>query len=179
MRLETPRLLLRAFEDDDWQPVLEYAAHPQALRYMPGDPPDAAAARSLVRWMQAGPTDSPPHDDFAIVHRAEQRVIGWCGLGIRYDEQDQGELAYALHPDFWGAGYATEAARAVLAYGFSERSLHRIYATCRPENAGSWRVLEKVGLRREGHLRRHRWIRGAWHDSYLYAILDEEWNARG
>jgi RimJ/RimL family protein N-acetyltransferase len=69
----------------------------------------------------------------------------------------------------------TEAARAVLRFGFTELKLHRIFATCRPANIGSARVLEKLGMQREGHFRQHRWMKGAWHDSYLYAILDHEW----
>ena len=56
-----------------------------------------------------------------------------------------------------------------------ERIDHRIYATCRPPNVASWRVMEKLGMRREGHLVQHRLIKGRWQDSYLYAILDDEW----
>jgi RimJ/RimL family protein N-acetyltransferase len=63
----------------------------------------------------------------------------------------------------------------VLRYGFGELDLHRVYATCRPANDASRCVLEKLGMRREGHLRRHRWMKGTWHDSLLYAILVEEW----
>ena len=178
MLLETPHLLLREFEDDDWKAVQEYAANPAVLRYLPGDPPTEARVRQTVRWMKEGKGDNPPHYDFAVVHKFEQHLIGWCSISIRYDELQQGELAYALNPRFWGKGYATEAAHRGLDYGFSELKLHRIFATCRPENVGSWRVLEKVGLRREGHLRQHRWIRDAWQDSFLYAILDHEWKAR-
>jgi RimJ/RimL family protein N-acetyltransferase len=62
----------------------------------------------------------------------------------------------------------------VLHFGFRQLDLHRIYATCRPANVASQRVLEKVGMHREGHLRRHRWMKGRWQDSYLYAILKDE-----
>jgi ribosomal-protein-alanine N-acetyltransferase len=86
-----------------------------------------------------------------------------------------GEILYLLNRQYWGHGYATEAVRAVLGFGFRELGLHRVYATCRPANVASSRVMEKVGMQREGHLRRHRWMKGAWHDSLLYAILEDEW----
>ena len=70
-----------------------------------------------------------------------------------------------------GSGYATEAAAAVLRFGFDTLGLHRIWATCRPENLGSSRVLEKIGMQREGHLRDHVMVRGAWQDSLLYAAI--------
>jgi [ribosomal protein S5]-alanine N-acetyltransferase len=69
----------------------------------------------------------------------------------------------------------TEAARAVLELGFVQVGQHRIYATCRPENISSQRVLEKIGMTREGHLRQDKWMKGQWRDSFLYAMLVDEW----
>ena len=80
-----------------------------------------------------------------------------------------------LHPAQWGRGYTTEAARAMIDFGFRELGLHRIWADCDPRNVASWRVLEKLGLRREAHLRQNARIKGEWVDSLLYAILDREW----
>ena len=101
-----------------------------------------------------------------------------CFLTLRYDELRRGEIGYLLDLRYWGRGYATEAARAVLDFGFRELDLHRVYATCRPANVASIRVMEKLGMRREAHFRQHRWMKGAWQDSYLYAILDHEWKAQ-
>jgi RimJ/RimL family protein N-acetyltransferase len=178
MLLQTRRLILRAFEEDDWQAVYAYAANPAVLRYMPADAPTAEQVRQTVQWMIKGKEDNPPHYDFAVILKTEPHLIGWCSVSIRYDELRQGELAYAFNPQYWTQGYATEAAIGALRYGFSELDLHRIFATCRPDNVGSWRVLEKVGMQREGHLRQHRWVRDSWQDSFLYAILDYEWQAR-
>ncbi len=81
-----------------------------------------------------------------------------------------------LHRDHHGQGYATEAARALLGYGFEELDLHRIIATCQPENPASYRVMEKLGMRREGHFRQciDRG-QGVWWDEYFYALLKDEW----
>lgn len=178
MLLQTPRLILRAFEEDDWPAVYAYAANPVVFRYLPADTPTEEQVRQTVRWMIKGREDNPPHYDFAVILRNEPSLIGWCSVSIRYDELRQGELAYSFNPQYWNQGYATEAALCALRYGFLELDLHRVFATCRPDNIGSWRVLEKVGLRREGHLRQHRWVRDSWQDSFLYAILDHEWQAR-
>ena len=79
--------------------------------------------------------------------RSEETLIGQCFLLTR-DEKRQGEIGFVLNRHYWGCGYMTEAARAVLQYGFQRLNLHRIYATCRPANVASTRVLEKLGMRR-------------------------------
>ena len=147
--------------------LLAAAAISSALRAFPF----SAASTAVARYA------------FAVTLRAqdagsENTLIGTCFLSIRPDELRQGELTYLYARPFWGHGYATEAARAVLEVGFRELDLHRIYATCRPANMGSARVLEKLGMRREGHLVQHRWMKGSWQDSLLYAILDHEWQAQ-
>jgi len=75
----------------------------------------------------------------------------------------------------WQCGYATEAARCVLAFGFGVLGMHRIYATADVRNVASQHVLEKVGMRREGTLRKNQWIHNEWRDTALYAVLEEEW----
>ena len=90
------------------------------------------------------------------------------------------EIGWVFHPGWHGRGYATEAARALLDYGFRELGLHRIIATCQPENPASYRVMEKIGMRREGHFRKCIYRGGeTWWDEYFYAILAEEWGAGG
>jgi len=115
--------------------------------------------------MLDGRRAEPPQYDFAVVLRSTDALIGLCRLIMRPDELRQAEILYLLNRHYWGHGYVTEAVRAVLGFGFQELGLHRVYATCRPANVASSRVLEKVGMRQEGHLRRHRWMKGAWHDS--------------
>ena len=73
-----------------------------------------------------------------------------------------------------GQEYATEAVKVIISFGFQELDLHRIFATCHPENIASARVMQKIGMQQEGYLREHRWIKGEWRDSWLYAILEHE-----
>lgn len=81
-----------------------------------------------------------------------------------------------LDKPFWGKGIGTTAARLLLREGFGTRGLHRIWATCLPENPASIRVLEKSGFRREGYQRKNLMIHGEWEDTWLFAILQEEWH---
>jgi ribosomal-protein-alanine N-acetyltransferase len=85
------------------------------------------------------------------------------------------KLGYAIAADHWGRGYATDAARAMVTFGFHELGLHRITAAIGPENAASMAVVKRLGFTREGHLRDHVFTNGAWRDSVLWSILAHEW----
>lgn len=113
---------------------------------------------------------------FAITLRSDGRQIG--GVGLRVDQEHQhGELGYWLGLHYWGMGYATEASRAMLRYGFEDLSLHRIFASHFSRNPASGRVLRKLGMRYEGCQREHlrKWDRFV--DSELYGLLRHEWKA--
>jgi len=112
----------------------------------------------------------------AIEHRNSGEVVGLCGIAVLHGSE-QGEIWYLVRPDCWGHGIAADSARALLRIGFAEMNLHRMFATCLPENPASSRVLEKIGMRREGYQLKNLKIHGIWHDSSLYAILRQEWEA--
>jgi RimJ/RimL family protein N-acetyltransferase len=111
----------------------------------------------------------------AITFKENDQLIGGCAVKRKSVEASDGEIGYVLHKDYWGRGIATEAVEVLLRFGFEELKLHRIFATCMTENLGSKRVLEKNGLRLEGHLKENVLQRGRWRDSLIYAILDYEW----
>ena len=179
------RLLLREFCESDWRAVHAMLIDPAVTQYTPAGTSSEQESREATRYLVNDRSNDPPRHSFAITLRplsgrsgkanAEATAIGICFLALPPDKPRQGDLGYLLDRRYWGRGYATEAARAVLRYGFQELNLHRIYATCRPANVASWHVMEKLGMRREGHLVQHRWMKGRWQDSYLYAILDHEW----
>jgi ribosomal-protein-alanine N-acetyltransferase len=83
-------------------------------------------------------------------------------------------MGYALHPDYWGKGYATEAAQAIVNFGFKHLKMHRIWATCDVKNKASEKILKKCGMKKEGRLRSHMLLHGHWRTSYLYAILETD-----
>jgi [ribosomal protein S5]-alanine N-acetyltransferase len=103
-------------------------------------------------------------------------LVGLCGVAILRGAEE-GEIWYLVQPESWGRGVATEAARRLLDLGFGELGLHRLWATCLPENPASARVLEKIGMRKEGFLVENLKIHGVWKSSFLYAMLAGEWRS--
>jgi RimJ/RimL family protein N-acetyltransferase len=110
----------------------------------------------------------------AIEHQESRRVIGTVGLALAQSEFGDASIGFCMNREFWGRGLAPEAARALLDWAVEEFRLHRIYATCRPDNHGSARVLEKLGMEREGRLRKNIKVDGQWRDSLLYASIDSK-----
>jgi RimJ/RimL family protein N-acetyltransferase len=87
----------------------------------------------------------------------------------------QGEVGYIFHPDVHGRGYASEGARTLLAFAFEVMGLHRVYARCDARNAASARVMQRLGMRQEAHLREHAQFKGRWDEELIWAVLDHEW----
>lgn len=88
------------------------------------------------------------------------------------------ELMYRLNKNYWGLGYATEAAKSMLDFGFHQIGLHRIDAMCDIRNATSVKVMENIGMQKEGCLREHRWTKERWRSSYMYSILEDEFKSK-
>lgn len=113
----------------------------------------------------------------AVVLRSTGELVGDCAARPLADEPRQAEIGFTIAPEHQGHGYATEAARRLLGYLFAARGKHRVTAGCDARNAASARVLERLGMRREGHLRESTWAKSEWTDDLLYALLDREWQA--
>lgn len=120
-----------------------------------------------------------PRQHFAlpVTLKAQKQLIGICRISVKNADNKTGSIGYCFTKKYWGYGYATEAVKAFVSFGFKESGLHRIFATCHPENIASVRVLQKIGMQQEGYLRKHHWIKGEWRDSWLYAILEHEWRS--
>jgi [ribosomal protein S5]-alanine N-acetyltransferase len=179
MELRTERLTLREFREDDWPALHDIESREDVARYQEFAPRTREESRTYVLESIASVHQHPRLTyDLAVTLTASDEVIGRVGLGITDLEIGEAMLWYTLHPDRWGHGFTTEAARAMVDAGFREMGLHRISADCDPANVASWRVLEKIGLRREGHLIENAYIKGEWVDSLIYAILAREWARR-
>lgn len=145
---DTPRLILRAFAVDDAPAYLALRSHPDVIRHT-GDPPMASEAEAREAIAQYPDFDTYGFGRWCCVLKENQRVIGFCGLKY-LPELDEVDLGYRFLPEYWGRGLATEAGRASVAFGFDVLKLERIVGLVEPENAASIRVLEKVGMRRDG-----------------------------
>jgi len=143
-------------------------------------PDNEASERRHLRAAYQHGEEQVPRTKFqlAIEARAERRLIGNCGVRLAAPGSRVADVGYELAPDEWGHGYATEAARAIVAFGFDTLSLHRVAATCVADNAAAAHILEELGLRRVGHLREVAHYKGRWWDELVYGILEDEWRTR-
>lgn len=176
MEIETKRLILREFREDDWLAMAAYWSDARYQRLYPELVDSEGAVRDLVGTFLAGQVEQPRvRWQLAVVSQEDDRLIGNCGIRVNEIELAEGNIGYELNPDYWGRGYATEAARAIVGFGFSELGLHRVCAECVADNTASAHVLEKLGMRREAYFREHQWYRERWWDTLIYAVLDHEW----
>jgi [ribosomal protein S5]-alanine N-acetyltransferase len=168
--IRTARLEIRQFVSTDWPAVYTYTADSVVMTYIPGGAHTEAQAQAFATDHSGDQAEA-----YAIVHCAAQQLIGHMVFHPWFAPQTY-EIGWAFNPAYHRQGYATEAAAALLAYGFEQLKLHRIIATCQPENPASYRVMEKIGMRREGWFRKCLYQEdGRWWDELFYAILDEEW----
>ncbi len=165
--LETARLRLRPLRSDDWQAVLSYAADPTVMRYLP--------ERLLVRAPANGTDQLSCPDKFAINLKTDGTFVGHLLFCHHDSEQLVREIGWVISPAYQRHGYATEAAAALLKYGFETLGLQRIVAACDSRNIASYRVMEKLGMRREARFQDCLPRQGEWLEEYLYAICVDEW----
>jgi RimJ/RimL family protein N-acetyltransferase len=176
VELVTHRLILREFVESDWRDVLRYQSDPRYLRYYDWTGRTEDDVTAFVRMFLEQQREEPRRKfQLALVLREGGRLIGNCGIRVNAPELREANIGYEVDPEHWGHGYATEAAREILRFGFQDLAMHRIWSWCVADNRASARVLEKLGMRREGHLREKEYYKGRWWDHLLYALLDHEW----
>ncbi len=112
---------------------------------------------------------------FAIIEKDENVLIGSVSFNLKKDF-DRGELGYWIGKPYWNKGYGSEAAKALIRYGFGTLGLNRIYAAAFEQNPGSWRLMEKIGLKYEGTLREHVQRDGIHHDLRYYGLLRKDYH---
>lgn len=146
--IETSRLRLRMFTSADLDELALITGDPDVMKYLGMSGPRTKEKTKntidaiLRHWEQHG------FGIWAVEHKADDKLIGWCGLQM-LEKTPEVEVAYLLAKAYWNQGLATEAARAAIEYGFNRLKLERIVAIARPANVGSYRVMEKLGMKYE------------------------------
>lgn len=177
--LETDRLLLRDVREDDYGDIHDYATDLEVVRYMNWGPNTPEVTRTvLADWLRDQRRWPRPVVNMAAHHKADGRMIGAIRFAVLDPDTGLGDFGYSFNRAYWNQGFGTEAAGAVVDNAFARLGLRRMIATCDARNTGSWRVMEKLGMRREALFRQDTRAHDGWRDSYLYAILAEEWAAR-
>ena len=175
----TARLRFRDFGPDDFAAVHAYASVPEVTRYTSFGPNTEAETRGFLARAAAAALAEPRSSwPFAIIHGQTGTLIGSCGLELADPVGPQLSFGYVLAPAWWGQGYATEAAGALLRFGFEDLGAHRLFAHVFVGNEASARVLTKLGLRLESEVKQGTFVRGQWHDVRTYAMLHDEFVKR-
>ncbi len=177
--LETSRKILRPLGKADCAAVQRWASVPENIIYMPWGPnTDEDTLAFLSACEKSWAEDPIKIYEFGIVLKATSELGGSCGIYLS-DGLRGAELGWTLRMDHWKRGIMTEAAAELIRFCFEELRLHRVFASCIADNYGSYRVMERNGMRREGHYMKASLLRHAepdtWADAYCYAILDEEY----
>ena len=175
MELITSRLTLREFKESDFALFRELEAHLKTY-YYESTFPDEAATREYLKNAQVDALQTPrTRYRFAVNLRPDDEVRGRVTLALMNDSIQEWEIGWAVHPAEWGKGIAVEAARRLMEFAFVELHAHRIVAFCHAQNAASLRVMEKLGMQKDGHLRETRRWQGEWADETVFSILEREW----
>jgi [ribosomal protein S5]-alanine N-acetyltransferase len=174
------RIRLREVRPGDAAAALAWAAYPAFFRYLAFEPVASVAEEAeYLRGLEAQAHARPRRQfHLGVVWRESDELIGLARLGITTPQHREADIGYGLRLDWTGEGIATEAAELLLQFGFVELGLHRIFAFHHPDNIASRRVLEKIGMQREGRLRENLLEHGRWRDSVLHAVLEHEWRSR-
>lgn len=166
---ETERLFLLKFESGDAEAVYRMRSDADTMRFIR----EPQNLEETISWLQlvSGRWETEKIGFCAVVEKSSQKLIGWCGLW-RLKETGEMEVGYAINKNFWGSGYAAEAAAKFLEYGFNDLNLEEIVAVAQPENAASRRVMEKIGMLYD--------YTGEFYgrDLVHYSITQKEWKKR-
>lgn len=176
--IETDRLVIRDYTLDDI-PVVHHLVQPvEIYQFQPWGPNTEKDTENFVKTAIVQQSDDPRNSyELSVTDKKTGEVIGAIGVRVRSEVTRSGDLGYWIRKDRWGEGFATEATMGILHFGFENLGLNRIWATADPRNTGSLRVLEKAGMKKEGHLRQDIFVRGEFRDSILMAILKDEFSA--
>ena len=179
IKIETQRLMIRRFSPEDAGDLYDYLSQEAVVEYESYGvfSRSAAAAEAKRRAEDSAFLAVCLKDGGKVIGNlyfaqlAPERILSW-------------ELGYVFNSDYWGRGYAAEACRAIIEYAFHTLSAHRIIAMCNPKNFSSWKLLERLHFRREGHLIKNMYFKNdrdgnpIWSDTYEYALLADEYITR-
>lgn len=176
--LETERLILRKMVLNDAEAVFAYASNSEVSRYTLWETHRSIEDSRAFLEFATQKYENGGEPDWGIVYRGNGCLVGACGLVNWEAEHARAEVGFVLSREYWGRGLMSEAVQAILRFGFERMNLNRIEARCIAENAASARVMEKAGMVYEGTLRQREYIKGAYRDIKLYAILKKGFPGR-
>ena len=174
--IETERLLLKDFEPGDFEAFYATSNDPEYRQYYAEHETSRAFWGDIFDRILSS-SEAPKRTKYQLaVCLPNGELIGTCGVRIEVVEHQQASFGCAIARPYWGRGYAYEASRRIIGYGFDSLPVQRVYAETISENTRARALAERLGMRLEGQLRQHKYFRGRWWDTAIYAVLREEWD---
>jgi len=174
MQLITPHLILRDFLAKDFDVLRALEAHPDTYHFEEANPSEETTRIQLEKMLVHQNESPRKYYRLAITVPPQDVVMGRISLVLMNEAIREWEIGWAIHPQEWGKGFATEAAQCMLDFAFRDLGAHRIIASCHADNTASVRVMEKLAMTKEGHLRNTLRWHGTWSDELIFSILDRE-----
>ena len=173
--LKTKRLTLRPMHPIDAEDMFDYARRDEVTKYLLwSSHKNISYTKDYLNYIQNRYALGDFYD-WAVIDRESRRMIGTCGFTKIDTANNSAEIGYVLNPDFWGMGFAPEAVRKILEFGFGELGLHRIEARFMKDNKRSFRVMEKVGMTLEGYHKDLIFVKGSYRTVGVCAITEDEY----
>jgi RimJ/RimL family protein N-acetyltransferase len=175
--IKTDRLVLRPFEESDFDALHAYQHLPEVARYLMWAPRDQEQSATSLKYRIEHPTLEKEGDILvlAVVDQKTGALLGDVNLAWVSEPDRTGEFGFVFDPRFHGRGYAREAALEMLRLGFEQMGLHRIIGRADARNDASAGLMTRLGLRKEAHFVKNGYIKGEWTDEVVFAMLAEEW----
>lgn len=180
MQFQSERLTFSEYRASDFELFYSIFSHEQVMRYAWID--RFTSKEEIQPFFDQVLVNNKASEfrkayEYAVYLKKDNIFIGFADIEIEYRNKRsiQGEIGYFILPDYWGCGYGTEIAMALLCFGFNELKLHRIVASCNCNNHNSEQIMKKVGMAKEGEFRKARYKDGKWDNELKYSILMEEW----
>jgi len=169
--IETDRLIIRKMKMDDIDDIFCFTSDPEMLKFTPmyDLSKNKEGLSQYIKKVLKNYKDGNP-EYWAVVYKKINKVIGIVTIDI--SSKHRGDIGYAICRKYWGKGFATEAAKAIIDFGFNTLGLKRIEGACDPRNIASVKVLKKLGMKYEGLLKSYSCMRGEFCDRKLYAIIN-------
>ena len=179
--IETLRLLIRLYEDKDLEDIFDYSCSSDfwVMRTLPWQPTREGVKKFWDSRRSIDLSNIGDKIDLVIEWKEKSKVIGNIGILLSKNSDNKlGTISWLLGNKFQGQGLASEAAKALLTFGFDSLGLHRIAASTSRDNIRSWLLMERIGMRREAHFKQSEFVNGEWQDEFIYGILAEEWHSK-
>lgn len=176
IELTSERIKLRLIQLKDLKSIHELHLLPETDEFNTlGIPVRIEETMAIIKpWIEENEKTEIKNFTLAIEKKDTGQFIGLFGLKLWPQKNKRGEIWYKIHSNYWKKGFATEAVNLVLDFGFDMLKLHRIQAGCAVENIGSIKVLEKVGMIKEGRGRQILPLKGGWSDNFEFSILESD-----